>query len=301
MQQQQVESDLQTAQQAVEVLGQLADLVGQKQIEAATKREEEATAELELETKKLEEIKAAEEKAEGAEKQRLERERKRVEANVAAKKKAEEQAAADRIATEKRVAAAQKSIALAQAFISTALAVNQALAQPPGPPATIPFAVLAGVLGAVQIAAIASQQFAQGGILPTFADGGVMQGPRHSAGGINLVHGQTGRVMGQIEGGEPVLTRGVAQNPLLLSMAGLINQMGGGVNFAAGGVSPAIMATGGVVTSAQLLEPTNDIAVQLAELRTDLQATIDRPIYTVVTDVTESQARQTQLTENRTF
>jgi hypothetical protein len=300
LQQQQVESDLQTAQQAVDVLGQLADLVGQKRIEAATEREEDAAAAVALEESTLAKINEALEGAEGAEKERLEREKKRVEANVAAKKKAEEKAAADRIRIEKEVAATQKAIAIVQAIINTALGVSQALASLP-PPASFVTAAITAAAGAIQIATIAAQQFAKGGLLPSFADGGVMSGPRHSAGGINLVNGQTGRVMGQIEGGEPVLTRGVANNPLLLSMAGLLNQMGGGVNFAAGGVSPSVMATGGVVTSAQLLEPANDMTIEFAALRAEIVALQNRPIYTDVTEVSDSQARQVQLVENRTL
>ena len=299
LQQAQTEKDLNTAAQVVEVIGQAAELIGGLIVEAATKREEEATAEVETETKKLEELKAAEDKAEGAEKERLTRLRKNSEANLAAKKKAELEAIKEREAAEKKAAIAQKAIAIVQAVINTALAISQANTLPP--PANYVAMALAAAAGAIQVAVIAAQQYEEGGILPSFADGGVMSGPRHSAGGINLVNGQTGRVMGQIEGGEPVLTRGVASNPLLLSMAGLLNQMGGGVNFAAGGVSPSVMATGGVVTSAQLLEPANDMTIEFAALRAEIVALQGRPIYTNVTEVTDSQARQVQLVENRTL
>jgi len=61
-------------------------------------------------------------------------------------------------------------------------------------------------LTAVQVATIASQkppQFADGGILPN--------GPSHASGGINLV-GPYGAIYGQIEGGEPVLSRATYAN-----------------------------------------------------------------------------------------
>jgi hypothetical protein len=301
IQKEQQEKEVAAVQQGLEVLAQAAELIGGLVTDAAKKREEEATREVELEAKKLEEIKAAEDQAEGAEKQRLTRLRKNSEANLAAKQKAEEKAIKDREAAEKRAAIAQKAIAITQAIINTALAVSAALATIPFLPLGPIAAGIAAATGAISIATIAAQQFAKGGLLPSFADGGVMSGPRHSAGGINLVHGQSGRVMGQIEGGEPVLTRGVASNPLLLSMAGLLNQMGGGVNFAAGGVSPSIMATGGVVTSAQLLEPANDMTIEFSALRAEIVALQGRPIYTNVTEVTDSQARQVQLVENRTL
>ncbi len=59
----------------------------------------------------------------------------------------------------------EKQAAIFQATINTAGAVVQALNQFPGVPATIPFGVIAGLLGAAQIAAIAAQpipQFAKG-------------------------------------------------------------------------------------------------------------------------------------------
>ena len=60
-----------------------------------------------------------------------------------------------------------------------------------------------------------------------FRAGGIATGPSHEQGGIPLYH--QGRPAGiEIEGGEPVLTRGVSQNPLLLSMASAVNQMAGG-------------------------------------------------------------------------
>lgn len=66
-----------------------------------------------------------------------------------------------KVAAEKEAALAvffmQKALGLAEAGIRTAVSVAAALAQPPGPPATIPFGILAGVLGGAQIAAIAAE------------------------------------------------------------------------------------------------------------------------------------------------
>lgn len=60
-----------------------------------------------------------------------------------------------------------------------------------------------------------------------FRQGGIAHGPSHEEGGIPLYH--RGRPAGiEIEGGEPVLTKGVSQNPLLLSLASTVNQLAGG-------------------------------------------------------------------------
>ena len=76
---------------------------------------------------------------------------------------AAEQLAAEQEAIQKKAAAREKAIAIAQSLVRTALSVGQALASPPGVPFTIPQAILAGVLGAAQTAMIAAQPLAEGG------------------------------------------------------------------------------------------------------------------------------------------
>jgi hypothetical protein len=56
-----------------------------------------------------------------------------------------------------------KAVNIGNALIQTSLAVATALANPPGPPFSIPQAVGAGIFGAAQVAAIASQPFKGGG------------------------------------------------------------------------------------------------------------------------------------------
>jgi TP901 family phage tail tape measure protein len=100
------------------------------------------------------------------------------------------QAIADRIA-------AQASVAF-----STAQAVMKALASFP-PPASYVFAAAAGVAGALQSAAIWAAP------MPTYkyggTFGGVPDGPSHENGGISLVNSQSGRKVGEMEGGEPYM------------------------------------------------------------------------------------------------
>lgn len=88
--------------------------------------------------------------------------------------------------------------------------------------------------------------------------GGIADGPSHDEGGIPLY--RRGRHTGiEIEGGEPVLTKGVSQNPLLLSIASLVNQAAGGRPLVPSGVHLALGAITTPVAREQLLR--GDVAV----------------------------------------
>jgi len=75
-----------------------------------------------------------------------------------------------------KAAKQQKAIAIAEAVINTAAAIVSALAGPW--PASIAFAVMAGAMGAAQIAMISSQS------IPGYADGGMNTTP-----GMAMLHG----------------------------------------------------------------------------------------------------------------
>lgn len=92
-------------------------------------------------------------------------------------------------ALEKRRKQQQKQQNLVSAIINTALGVTQALGAWP-PPASYAFAAAVGALGAIQIGLIASQKFAQGGII---------DGPSHSEGGVKI---PTKNGMSEVEGNE---------------------------------------------------------------------------------------------------
>lgn len=88
------------------------------------------------------------------------------------------------IAAEKTKQAKQdKAIALFNAIIGTAQSIVKT-GQQLGYPAAIPFQILAGVIGAAQIATIASKP------IPKFEKGGWIKGKRHSQGG-ELIEGET--------------------------------------------------------------------------------------------------------------
>lgn len=102
---------------------------------------------------------------------------------------------------------AEQAAKLQQAIINTALAVTMALTSAPWPFNLIS-AGGAALAGAAQVALIA------GAKAPEFEKGGIIQGPRHSAGGVNLVNNQTGKAIGEVEGGEAllVLSRNTTRN-----------------------------------------------------------------------------------------
>ena len=86
----------------------------------------------------------------------------------------------------------QQKVQIAQATASTALAVTNALAVQPwflG----VALAAVAAAMGAVQIATIAKQKF---------ADGGVIQGKSHSQGGVPVMNGSV-----EVEGGEYITNK----------------------------------------------------------------------------------------------
>lgn len=82
----------------------------------------------------------------------------------------------------------EKERAVISAIISTALATANGLATQPFVPVGIAMGALAGTLGAVQIALIKSQKY---------ANGGVIQGRSHSQGGVKVLGGRA-----EVEGGE---------------------------------------------------------------------------------------------------
>lgn len=92
-------------------------------------------------------------------------------------------------ALEKKRKQQQKQQSLINAIVNTALGITQALSAYP-PPTSWILASAVGALGAVQIATISSQKYAQGGVL---------DGPSHSQGGIKV---PTKRGMSEVEGNE---------------------------------------------------------------------------------------------------
>ena len=101
-----------------------------------------------------------------------------------------------------------KTTAIFNIALSTAQAIMSAAAAPW--PASIAFQALAATVGAVQLAfAIAKPiPYAKGGKFL----GDVMQGPTHADGGMPVINPTTGKVVAELEGGEPILSKKTYEN-----------------------------------------------------------------------------------------
>jgi hypothetical protein len=145
----------------------------------------------------------------------------------------------------------QQKYALAQAVIDGGSAVMRILADTPKFDFGIATAIqigLAGITTLAQIRTISSQQF---------AEGGVVQGPSHARGGVQMWH-RNGAHLGEMEGDEIILAKGVYRNPKLRAQASALNVAGGGRPFYADPMPAERMAryaAGGVVSSSAMYLP----------------------------------------------
>jgi hypothetical protein len=145
----------------------------------------------------------------------------------------------------------QKKYAIGQALIDGGSAVMRILADTPKfdfGVATAAQILFAGITTAAQIRQISSQEF---------AEGGVVQGPSHGRGGVQLWH-RSGAHLGEMEGDEIILTKGVYRNPKLRAQASALNVAGGGRPFYSDPMPAERMAryaAGGVVSSSAMYLP----------------------------------------------
>lgn len=243
----------------VQPLAEIFDQLDERRKEQLEKQKQAAEERIAIEQEAIAEIEQLSQTAVGEELVRLNREKKQREEVVEAETAAREKADKEQKQIEIRQAKRQKALDIIQATISTAQAVIKAFAQL-GPIAGAVAAGVVGAVGAAQIATIASQPipearrgaklsdwedvptYAAGG--PVSPAGGISRGAPHSRGGIKLVDSGSGRVRGEIEGNEVVLTSGVARNPTLLAAASRINQAAGGIPFfQGGGIIPSEVST----------------------------------------------------------
>lgn len=189
------------------------------------------------------------------------------------------------IAAEKlRAWKADKEASIVQAVINGALAVVKALPN-------VALSIAAGAAAAAQIAVMAAQKppkFGEGGILPSVstyaANGGIIpKGPTHANGGIALID-TSGHKIGEIEGGEPILSRQTYANnraliDTLLYSSQRLNGVSIGFNtreaikadrmFKYGGITPSTVNN----TSHTVNNPELDLSFLVHELR-DLKLAI---------------------------
>jgi hypothetical protein len=179
-----------------------------------------------------------------------------------------------------KAAKAEKKIAIAQSIIQGALAVNRALAVPPGPPFTIGSAITAGVFAGIQTATIIAQPLAEGGVVTGERINRKQNIPTRSNGDNVLAYVKRGEVVlnqrqQSLLGGSPTFRR--------IGIKG----------FAEGGIVPPISAP------IQALSGNNDLSnfLQVIEAKTDaINNRIDRlQAYVVSDDIARDLAEGNKL------
>mgnify|MGYP003633733247 FL=1 len=171
-------------------------------------------------------------------------------------------------ALKKKAFQKDKEAKIVQAAINGALAITQSFAQL-GPVAGAIAAALVSLTTALQIGIISKSKYARGGIL---------QGPSHSEGGIKTAYGE-------VEGGEAVINK--TSTELFRTELSAINQAGGGVRFARGGILGN--------AKDKLNEPK-----RISEALENLDETLSRPIKAFITetDLSNSLNRKSALENN---
>lgn len=176
--------------------------------------------------------------------------------------------------------------------LSTAKAIMAALAPPPtglGPVAGIPLSVVAGGIGALQLASVLAAP------LPKAQRGKVFKGKSHAQGGIPV----------EVEGDEIIMTKGVYRNPVLRELASMINQAGGGVSFSSANQS-SMFSTGGFAGRAIFSD--GGYAVRRAEsiTKVDIQDAMESAIskfkiYATIEDIKTADKNYIKIEDRTNF
>jgi TP901 family phage tail tape measure protein len=183
----------------------------------------------------------------------------------------------EEIAIAKEFSQKEKNIAKSQAIINGAVAITKAYAQ--GGPLGVFVVPMLIASTAAQLAVIESQQFAKGGLLEEFADGGMVQGKSHAQGGEKFAVG--GRVV-ELEGGEAVINK--KSTSMFKNQLSAMNSAGGGVKFADGGLLNSSSFNNVKFNSAQFNQPSSGGKVVVVE-----------------SDITNSQSKVKAIQSNASF
>jgi len=161
---------------------------------------------------------------------RAEREAKELEERKESGVITQEQYEAQLLQVQKKAFERKKRMDIAQAIVNGALAMTKTAANV-GFPLVFSFSPFIAAMTAAQIAVIASQKFAKGGMIEKFANGGMVVGKSHAQGGEKFAVG--GRVA-ELEGGEAVINK--RSTAMFKGQLSAMNAAGGGVKFADGGL-----------------------------------------------------------------
>ncbi|MBN8833744.1 MAG: phage tail tape measure protein [Sphingobacteriales bacterium 39-19] len=128
----------------------------------------------------------------------------------------------------------EKALSIYSAILSTAQAIAGQLAMKPVGPWNIALAAVMGLLGGIQVAAIASAP------LPELGTGGLLQrGPKHrdSQKGLHVVNPLTGKTEMLLERDEAVIAARAMNSSRQMTVSGTPRQIASAINSAHGGVS----------------------------------------------------------------
>jgi hypothetical protein len=177
-------------------------------------------------------------------------------------------------------------------------------------------AVIAGIWTAIATAKFAfgvgqvlAQKYERGGQAPklswrapmynaiSHALGGEIHGSRHGAnygdGGIALIDRRNGMEVGEMEGGEGIMTRNVMSSPRLRQMASAINVAAGGRSFADGGqVSPQTDFVAPEVNTSQLSNDFKAFTTEISKWQSNLTVTNS------IVDVNKKQSELEKMVQN---
>ena len=271
------EEDLEERAKRIETYLQTASLVtdffSTVQQARFKKDADQLNEQIELTEENISTLEAKAEKASGIKKRRLEKEIVQEKALLESRNKEAE-------ALQLKAAKAEKKIAILQSIIQGALAVNRALAVPPGPPFTIGSAITAGVFAGIQTATIIAQPLAEGGVVTGQRVNQKQNIPTRSNGDNVLAYVKRGEVVlnqrqQSLLGGSPTFRR--------IGIKG----------FAEGGIVPPISAPLSAISSDNGLSK----YLQVIEAKTDaINNRIDRlQAYVVSDDIARDLAEGNKL------
>ena len=177
----------------------------------------------------------------------------------------------------------QKKLDKSQAKISGALAIMRIWSSKITGNAVVDAIIKAAMIGiqiqntSKQIAAINATQFRaeQGGIVPQFAKGGMVNGPRHAQGGVKFA---VGGQVAELEGGEAVINR--RSTAMFRGQLSAMNEAGGGRKFADGGT---------IAIQNQLQETANRSIITEQDVGRIAMALGSQRVTLLESDVTQTQ------------
>jgi len=277
------EEDLEERAKRIETYLQTASLVtdffSTVQQARFKKDADQLNEQIELTEENISNLEAKAEKASGIKKRRLEKEIVQEKALLESRNKEAE-------ALQLKAAKAEKKIAILQSIIQGALAVNRALAVPPGPPFTIGSAITAGVFAGIQTATIVAQPLAEGGVVTGQRVNQKQNIPTRSNGD---------NVLAYIKRGEVVLNQ---RQQSLLGGSPTFRRLGI-KGFAEGGMVPPISPP---IQGMSLQGNMNEF-LQVMEAKTDaINNRIDRlQAYVVSEDIARDLAEGNKLKINATL